>query len=157
MKCSCGRTNIPSEGNPRSEFAIVLDAPMFEDFKEYRLLSGRIGEALSIELAKVGVDYNSLYKVPMHGHLPSKECTHDVLTDMVSRITHCKAVLMMGSQALNGLGYRAGDYYGTVLELSTVKPLIIPTPAAGILVSGSLGEFRLAFEAFSKLKRRHEK
>jgi hypothetical protein len=157
MKCSCGRSMVAPIGKSDSKYGVTVDAPMFEDLQSYRLLNGRIGEALAMELAMVGIDMKSLWIVPMMGHLNSKECTHDHATDLLKSTKNCDAVLMMGSSALSAFGgAKASDLYGTVIKLPTLKASIVPAPSPGLLVSGELGEFRMAFKKFSVLMRRHK-
>jgi len=155
MKCKCGKTAFDQLGNPSSKFGLLIDAPLFEDMKNFRLLGGAVGEALGQELAKEGIDLNSLYVQSMHLHLPSKECEPE--DNLAGRIKGHTAVLVMGNHAyMNLTGRKAGDNYGMMLKFAQIKPTLIAAPPVGMLVTGSLGEYRLAIKAFSNLMRRHK-
>jgi hypothetical protein len=155
MKCKCGKTAFNPMGYATSKLGILVDAPLFEDMKTFKLLGGLVGLALQQELANEGIDMNSLYIQSMHLHLPSKDC--EVQDNLADRLKHQKAVLVMGNHAFTALtGKKAGDNYGMVLKFAQIKPVLVAAPPVGMLVTGSLGEYRLAIKAFSNLMRRHK-
>lgn len=154
MKCECGRHYMQDRGDANSPMAIVVDYPLVEDYllRPPVLLGGRAGDAMKIELANAGMDFNSLHVISYLPHPPSKDCEVDYGKELIMKLSTKKVALVMGNSIFRDVfGMNGSDWYGLEVQTKLTKCKMVACPAAYGLITMSLGEYRIAFGAFSRL------
>jgi len=148
----CEKYLLEYAGPASSKLMILAGEPDYEEVKNGRLLSGRAGDVLRVELAKVGLQLSALRYVTTWSHSPG-ECQQDWHVDRaMSEIKGKTNVLVMGSAAsLSLFDKNAIDLSGlTLTHLLFKGTLFTVSPGPAELFGDSLGEFYLAFERFKK-------
>lgn len=149
--CVCGRKQIDPVGPEGSRILIVGTSPDEDDVKRNMPFSGKRGEVLSGELARVGIPMQVPRFTYLDLHSPSDDCAGN-FAGVCKEMRNRDGVLLIGAECAERfqLG-RVSDLVGLCVESfyfpHSVKFVMVTTqPPTGDLI----GEFRLSIEKFAR-------
>ena len=155
-QCSvCNRYSVRANGKQNADWLIVGEYPSYDDLKVGLPFTGKVGEFLSYELARVGIQLTACRLVTAYPHLDTtQECLreHFVNTCMPELLINRKGILLVGNTLTNVLGMvgvNLKDIQG--IQLGGIKSLgvqgnVVATGELYGSINGYNGEFRLALK-----------
>jgi uracil-DNA glycosylase family 4 len=152
---SCGNTEtVVPYGNKNSPILIVGEFPGEDEISKGIPFTGATGIVLRYELAKVGIDLNSVRRCNIWQHKSNKkkECFNAGVEVVIKEAANRKLVLLIGSATVK---YFIGEKVSEVNGLEFASPYISATtiacvqPATIFQARGSIGEIRFALKNFA--------
>ena len=158
----CKTENIvPASGNKNSPILIIGAYPGKEEISKGRPFVGGTGEIFRIELAKVGIDINSIRLCNLWQHKPWKnqkeefyfQCLEDGATKAIAEAKGKKAILLVGAATVK---YFTGSSVSNVAGLQVKSdylsaPIIVAMHNPAQVFHSVIGEMRLSIQKFSAL------
>jgi uracil-DNA glycosylase family 4 len=149
----CGLLLVTPIGPKDAKLLFVGEYPSFEDVRYGAASSGKIGDALRSELARIGIQKAACRITNLWQHAQSKSCDSSWHLEQVTKeLDRHDWVILMGSEITKVLLGR-GIMEVAGLEVKSklfpkIKFFAIPNPAS--LIHGDVGETRLALEKFKE-------
>jgi len=144
---------VPMANNPDSPIAIIGEFPGKEEIIKGRPMVGRMGEVLSKELGKLGIDLQRcrIGNLWHHAKNGNEECLQYGAQQVVTNCIGKEVILLLGSDTVT---------YFTGKKVSNVSSLVVPSDYFSGIVFASvnpaqvfhqgLGELRLALQKFAR-------
>ena len=150
--CACGKLAVPPRGNEKAEILIVGEFPGVEEIKQGRPFVGPSGKILRSELARVEINLSDcrVTNVALH-QFPDDPCYQFGLEQVINEAKGRRAIFLLGSECSRiFLEKSVLQVSGLVVKSKYLAaPLIMAAPNPAIVISGTLGELRLAIEKFA--------
>lgn len=157
----CNNLLVEPIGPPNAQLLLVGDYPDYEDVRLGRCLSGSMDDyrmnprkVLFAELVKVGIQLSGCRYTNLWSHGKNdKECKLEYHIDRVAKeIKGKKYVLLMGTDASRAfIGVSSTEVYGLKFKLKMFPGTVfVVSPNPTSLITGNVGEFRLALERLKK-------
>lgn len=153
VSCSCGRAIIPPSGPQNAEILIIGEFPGKEEEKRGQPFVGPAGGVLRGELYKVGINMNTCRITNLALHQDPQDVCYTFGLEQAIREAHKrKAILLMGSECSRVfIGKPVTSISGLMVKSKYLDaPIIIATVNPAAVISGTIGEFRLAVQKFAK-------
>lgn len=155
----CNKFSVKPNGRQNADWLIVGETPSFDDVRIGLPFTGKLGEFLGYELARVGIQLSACRLVTINPHIDAQsECVkeHFVNICMPELYIPRKGILIIGNTAPNFLGMvntNLKDIQG--LNMSSIPSLgitgnIVYTSELYGVINGYLGELRLALTNLKK-------
>jgi hypothetical protein len=158
VKCpNCTLLLVEPVGPVRASLLLVGEFPNYDDVRNGVVGTGKVGEILRKELARIGIQLSSCRFLNLWQHAKSKECDSDFhLSYVVKELEGHDWVLLMGSEITKALvGHGIMEVSGLKVKSKLFpKVKFFAIPNAGTLLHGDLGEMRLALDKFDKVRRK---
>lgn len=157
--CDCGKRILSVYGDRGSNIMVIADKPGFEDLKNGQCFSSEYGQALQIELSKVGIQPQNIlmFNLWMHSTAKGDTCPPEVhYTNALKTMSKAKLVLMLGSESLTYFCDTTEMIScGTIVKsVYLPKTVIVAGPNIAALGKTPIGELKLALELFAKERRK---
>ena len=150
--CACGKISVPPRGPEKAEVLIVGEFPGIEETKQGRPFVGPSGKILRSELARVDINLSDcrITNVALH-MFPEDQCYTFGMEAVIQEAKGRRAIFLLGSECSRiFLEKSVLQVSGLVVKSRYLAaPLIMAAPNPAIVISGTLGELRLACERFS--------
>jgi uracil-DNA glycosylase family 4 len=153
LVCSCGKICIEPSGPTTAPILIVGEYLGAAESKAGRPFCGPSGRILRAELDKIGVNLDDCRVTNLVNHeFPEEGCYQSGLEQVIREAKGRKAILLLGSECSRiFLGKGVLTISGLVVHSKYLSaPIIRATINPAALLSGVVGEFRLALIKFSK-------
>lgn len=140
-------------GPKNASILLVGEFPNYDDLRSGYVGSGRVGEILRMELARVGIQLAQCRLVNMWHHAISKDCSLEYHTDvMLPELSGHDWVVLMGSTPTKVFLDKGIMEVSGLKVTSKLFPKIkmFAIPNAGTLLRGDVGEMRLALQKFKE-------
>jgi len=153
LVCSCGKICVPPSGPRNAPILICGEYLGSEESAAGRPFVGRSGRILRAELDKIGLNLDEIRVTNLVNHeFPEEGCYQFGLEQVIREAKGRKAILLLGSECSRiFLGKGVLTISGLVVHSKYLSaPIIRATINPAALLSGTVGEFRLALEKFSR-------
>ena len=147
---------VPASGNRNSPILVIGEKPGKDEIKKGKPLVGATGGIFKTELAKLGIDMNSLRICNLWHHDP-KGSTEFCLQEGVRRVLEeakgKEIILLLGSETVTFFcNENVSDVTGLVVTSHYLSaPVIVACVQPTTVFHGGVGELRLSLEKFSKI------
>jgi uracil-DNA glycosylase family 4 len=153
LVCSCGKICIAPSGPTNAQILICGEYLGSEESAAGRPFVGCSGRILRAELDKIGVNLDDCRVTNLVNHeFPEEGCYQSGLEQVIREAKGRKAILLLGSECSRiFLGKGVLTISGLKVESKYLSaPIVRATINPAALLSGTVGEFRLALEKFSR-------
>lgn len=150
--CSCGKSIVPAHGPIDSPILLCGEFPGLEEVKQGRPFVGPSGRILRSELMRVGINLSDCRVTNIALHMfPEDGCYTYGMEQVINEARGRRAILLLGSECSRiFLEKSVLQVSGLVVKSKYLDaPVIVVAPNPAIVISGTLGEFRLAVERFA--------
>ena len=151
----CGNLLVLPVGPKDSLTLLIGEYPGVEELKSGYCWTGKGGEVLRAELARVGVQYETCRATNLWQHTPSKddEEFRQHIEWMLAEVEGKKHILLMGSDVCKALlGEAVSDVSGLIVSSpylpKDVTAVAVRNPAQVLRKGSTVGEIRSAMKAF---------
>lgn len=151
----CGHLLVLPVGPKDSSTLLIGEYPGVEELKSGYCWTGKGGEVLRAELARVGIQHETCRATNLWQHKPSKddEEYHQHMEWMLAECSGKKYILLMGSYVCKALlGEAVSDVSGLVVSSpylpKDVTAVACKNPALVLHKGSTVGEIRSAMKAF---------
>jgi len=152
----CNYRIVEPAGPLQSKILLAGEFPGYEEMREGIPFTGKTGDVLRIELAKVGISFETCRMTNLWMHEKNDKCNQDYHIKKFMEEADGRAfILLMGSDTSKSLfGMDIMRLSGLVVR-SHMFPssLIVFSPNPAIAFHGRAGEMQLAFRRFGELAR----
>jgi uracil-DNA glycosylase family 4 len=158
--CLCNKTTVPPSGPTDAPILIVGEFPGWEETKARRPFCGPSGNVLAAELRRIDVSLYDCRVTNLALHMnPTEECYKFGLEQVIKEAAGRRAILLLGSECAKVfVGANVSTISGLVVESQYLSaPLIMCTYNPAAVISGMVGEFRLALQKFIVLYKKGQK
>lgn len=157
ITCACGRSIVPANGPTTAPGLIVGEFPGKYEEREGKPFVGPSGRVLRAEFSRLGMNlaHFRITNIALH-QFPGEDCYKFGMEQAIREARGKKAILLFGSECANRfIGKPVTTISGLRVKSEYLSaPLIIATLNPAALLTGTIGEFRLALEKFAKAYRR---
>ena len=153
LVCSCGKNCIEPSGPKNAPILICGEYLGRAEAEAGRPFCGPSGRILRAELDKIGLNLDEIRVTNLVNHeFPEEDCYQFGLEQVIREAKGRKAILLLGSECSRiFLGKGVLTISGLKVESKYLSaPIIRATINPAALLSGTVGEFRLAIQKFAK-------
>lgn len=150
----CKKLLVPPFGPRTAPILLIGEFAGYKESKEGIPMVGDVGDILTAELGKVGIQFSACRRMNIWQHgKDEKTCDFQWhVNEAAKEIPNHKYIFIMGSAATQALfGKNVADISGLKIVSKTFPGIVFYScPSPAMLLHGPLGEFRLALGKFRK-------